>query len=248
MSFLTASLIPRKKRFTSAVIVAAGESSRFAKDGVLSKQLQSIAGIPVVVHSMLAFERCPLINEIVVAARENDIELYDEFKVKYGISKLTRIVRGGIARQESALAGFDAISDKADFVAIHDGARCLVTPQIIEDVARAAFSCGAAAAACVSTDTVKIVDASGYVDKTLDRNTVRMMQTPQIFAANLYRAAAYSAKEEGFVATDDCMLAERAGFKVKLVDCSPDNIKITHPGDIEIAEAIYRGRNASLCE
>ncbi|MBE6631517.1 MAG: 2-C-methyl-D-erythritol 4-phosphate cytidylyltransferase, partial [Ruminococcaceae bacterium] len=173
------------------------------------------------------------------------------FAEKYGITKLVRTVEGGNTRQESALCGFDATSPKADFVAVHDAARCLITTEDIEKVLDAAIKYGAASASTGVFDTVKIVDSKGFVVKTEDRSTVKLAQTPQIFMRNLYCAAAYTARKEGFEATDDNMLAERIGYQVKLVECDRNNIKITVPEDIEKAEKIleerYRKEETSKC-
>ena len=230
----------REKIFTSAIIVAGGSSLRMGGDK--TKQMMLVSGIPVVVHTLVAFEKCERINEIIVVAKEEEIPLYDEIAKKFGISKLKNAVKGGTTRQKSALNGFDATSPNADFVAIHDAARCLITPEEICRVLDAAIKYGAASASVSVSDTVKIVDKDGFSVKTEDRNFVKLAQTPQIFGRNLYCAAAYTAKEEDFEATDDNMLAERIGHKVKMVDCGRDNIKITFPEDIVQAEKIINPR------
>ncbi len=230
----------RDKIFTSAIIVAGGSSLRMGGDR--TKQMMLICGKPVVVHTLLAFQSCERISEIIVVAKEDDIPLYSEIAKKYGITKLARVVKGGDTRQASALCGFDAASPKADFVAIHDAARCLISNDDICNVLDAAIKYGAASASVGVSDTVKIVDKNGFSVRTEDRNSVMLAQTPQIFGRNLYCAAAYTAKEEGFEVTDDNMLAERIGYKVKMVDCSRENIKITFPEDIERAEKIINKR------
>ena len=230
----------RDRVFTSAIIVAGGSSLRMGGDK--TKQMMLICGIPVVVHTLIAFQKCERINEIIVVAKEDEISLYDEIAKKYGISKLRKAVKGGSTRQESALLGFDATSPKSNFVAIHDAARCLITSEEICKVLDAAIKYGAASASVGVSDTVKVVDKDGFAIRTEDRKFVRLAQTPQIFGRNLYCAAAYTAKEEGFEATDDNMLAERIGYKVKMVDCNRDNIKITFPEDIAKAEKIINAR------
>lgn len=230
----------RDKIFTSAIIVAGGSSLRMGGDR--TKQMMLVCGSPVVAHTLLAFEKCNRINEIIVVAKEDEIQLYDELKAKYCISKLTKVVKGGETRQASALCGFDATSPKADFVAIHDAARCLVTCEDICRVLDAAIKYGAASASVGVSDTVKIVDNNGFSVRTEDRSFVRLAQTPQIFGRNLYCAAAYTAKEECFEATDDNMLAERIGHKVKMVETSRENFKITFPEDVKKAETILLSR------
>ncbi len=230
----------KEKTFTSAIIVAGGSSLRMGGDR--TKQMMLICGMPVVVHTLLAFEKCDMINEIIVVAKEDEIPIYSETAKKYGIKKLARTVSGGKTRQESALYGFDATSPDADFVAIHDAARCLITDDDICRVLDAAIKYGAASASVSVSDTVKIVDKNGFSTRTEDRNFVKLAQTPQIFGRNLYCAAAYTAKEEGFEATDDNMLAERIGYKVKMVETRKDNFKITFPEDILKAESIFEER------
>ena len=228
-------------KFTSAIIVAGGSSSRMGSD--TTKQMMLICDIPVVVHTLLAFERCERISEIIVVAKSDEVSLYAELAKKYGITKLAKTVEGGKTRQESALNGFDATSPKADFIAIHDAARCLINTADIEKVLDAAIKYGAASASTGVVDTVKIVDDDGFIVRTENRHNVKLAQTPQIFGRNLYCAAAYTAKEDGFEATDDNMLAERIGYRVKLVECDRNNIKITVPEDIEKAEKILKQRS-----
>ncbi|MEE0968011.1 MAG: 2-C-methyl-D-erythritol 4-phosphate cytidylyltransferase [Clostridia bacterium] len=232
----------KTNKFTSAIIVAGGLSSRFGGD--TTKQMTEVCGIPVIVHTLLAFEKSDRISEIIVSAKEDEIQMYDCFAKEYGITKLTKTVVGGQTRAESVLNGFEATSPKADFVAIHDGARCLITTEDIEKVLDSAIKYGAATASVSVFDTVKIVDKNGFIKRTEDRDLVRLAQTPQIFKRNLYCAAAYTAREEGFECTDDNMLVEKLGFPVKAVDCNRDNFKVTLAEDILKAETIFEKRKA----
>ena len=168
--------------------------------------------------------------------------MYPHLIKKYGLKKVTKVVSGSDTRQKSVLNGLSAISDKADFIAIHDGARPLITGEQIKKVVLSAFEFRAATAASKSKDTPKLVSNNGFIEMGVDRDTLWLMQTPQIFSANLYRAAAYTAIENGYEATDDCALAERAGFPVKVVDCGYQNIKITTPEDLKFAELILSER------
>ncbi|MCI8387792.1 MAG: 2-C-methyl-D-erythritol 4-phosphate cytidylyltransferase [Clostridiales bacterium] len=236
----TLSRTANKPHFTSAIIAAAGSGTRMRAADGQTKQLMELCGMPVIVRTLLAFQECELINEIIVSAKEDEISIYSEFKEKYKLDKLISIVAGGSTRQESVLRGFEQISDRSEFVAIHDGARCLITPQTIESVVRAAFNYGAATAATKVSDTVKKSNFKGYIEETIDRDSLWLAQTPQIFKTELYRAAAYTAQDEGFKATDDNLLAEHVGFPVKLIDCGSDNIKITTPADLAVAEVILR--------
>ncbi|MBE6564140.1 MAG: 2-C-methyl-D-erythritol 4-phosphate cytidylyltransferase [Ruminococcaceae bacterium] len=232
----------KKRYFTSAVIVAAGRGSRMGETAV-PKQLMLINGIPVVVHTLLAFERSEYINEIIVVAREEELALYDRFKAEYGLSKLVKAVKGGESRQASVLKGFQAVSESCRFVCIHDGARCLVTDEIIENVCHNAYIHGCAIASVPCSDTLK-KEKQGFISGTVDRSTVRAAQTPQVFDADIYRAVAYTAIKDKKLVTDDASLAEAYGFKVRLVDGSSENIKITQPVDLLFAEAILNHRQA----
>ncbi len=228
------------RHFTSAIIVAGGSSTRMGGD--TTKQMLELSGIPVIVRTLLAFEKNEYINEIIVVAKADEVDIYKNFKQRYNITKLTSVTVGGATRQESVLNGFEKISDKADFVAIHDGARPFVTDKTIEESIRAAYKHNAVCVAVKARDTAKYADSKGYIDHTVDREFLWNAQTPQVFKANLYRAAAYSAKEKGITATDDAMLCELAGFHVKLVEGSEENIKITTPHDLEIGEMIIKKR------
>ena len=225
-----------KQRFTSAVILAAGSGSRFSDDR--AKQFIEIAGEPVLVRSVRAFEECEWIQEIVVVTRRADIEGCRNLLKGRELNKVTRIVAGGDTRQESARFGFEAVNPACEYVAIHDAARCLVTPEMIEAALDSAYRTGAAACGTRAVDTVKKTNGADTVTETLDRDNIWMIQTPQVFLANLYRAAVYTAEKEKFLGTDDCSLCERLGFSVQMVECGRTNMKITYPEDAVIAEAI----------
>ncbi len=235
-----ASIFSKKEKhyFTSAVIVAGGSGTRVG--GEIPKQHLLVNGREVVAHSMLAFEKSELVNEIIIVCRENEAGVYQNYKEKYNISKLNSIVTGGETRSESALRGFEAISEKSKYVAIHDAARCLITCEDINEVIRAAYKYRCATAATKCTDTVKLANGDGFIEKTLDRDKLYLASTPQVFKRDVYMSAAYSAKKDKAVVTDDNALAERLGFKVKLVECSSAKIKITHPDDLVLAEAIIK--------
>lgn len=223
---------------TSAVIVAAGSSSRMGTN--VSKQLLSLNGIPVLARTLLSFQQSGYIDEIIVVIREEDREAVTALLSKYRITKRTKLVLGGADRTESVKNGFESIDPKAKFVAIHDGARCLITPKMIQKVLRAAYLHKAATAACPVTDTVKLSTKRGFVEKTVDRTKVFLAQTPQVFHVDLYRAALVASKGISF--TDDNQLIESIGHPVKLVNCGADNIKLTHPEDIWRAKAILEAR------
>ncbi len=237
-----------KKRFNSAVILAAGSGTRFSDER--KKQFEEICGLPVIVRSALAFERSAEIHEIVVVTSRADIEGCRNLLHEHGITKLTSVVAGGDTRRASAKNGFDAVNPECDFVAIHDAARCLITTEMIESAIHEAYVHGAAACASAVVDTVKKANGNGVIIETVDRENLHLVQTPQIFMADMYRAAAYMAEKDRIEATDDCGLCERLGFKVKLVECGKTNMKITYPEDVIIAEAILKSRESTevICE
>ncbi len=235
-----------KRAFVSAVILAGGSGSRMGTDK--TKQMLVLRSKPLVVHTLLAFEKSEYIDEIIVVAKEEEIAEYDAFKEEYGITKLSKTVVGGSTRQQSAKNGFDAISEKADYVAIHDAARALITPVQIKEVVMSAFAHGAAIAATPATDTIKYADGV-TIGETVPRDKIWLAQTPQVFRDEIYRVAAYTAEKEGFVATDDASLVENVGITVYLVDTGADNFKVTYKTDLLRAEQLLleRGENEK-CE
>ena len=230
-----------RKKVLAVVILAGGAGSRMG--GKLPKQLLPLGGVPVVARSLLAFETCPDVDEIVVVCRQGEENLYNTMAKEYAITKYRGAAVGGETRGASSIRGFAAVSEKADYVAFHDAARCLVTPGTITKVFREALACRTCAIAAMPvSDTMKETDVLGRVKTTLDRSHLMAAATPQIFRANVFRAVAYTAQQEGFVATDDAALAEHYGFEVRTVPCPKDNIKITYPEDLVIAEAILSAR------
>lgn len=216
---------------TSAIVLAAGKSTRAG--GSTTKQLTEINGIPVAVRAIMKFQASEVIDEIIVVAAKEEIALYNGFKEQYCLTKITKIIEGGESRAESAKKGFYAVNKKSKYVAIHDGVRCAVKTEQIEKVVRAAYSHGAAIAATRSSDTIKRADKDGFVAKTIDRRTIWRSQTPQVFLKKMYEVALAKAGDKYIYATDDAMLAEASGFKVKLVECGENNIKITFPEDFD---------------
>lgn len=237
-SLLKQFLPKRPARHVTAIIVAGGSGSRMG--GTTTKQMMELDGIPVVARTILAFEKARCIKDIIVVAKADEKDIYKEFITKYSFKKIRRVVVGGDTRQKSVLNGFKAVSDNCDFVAIHDGARCLITPENIEKVLYEARCHEAASAASPAKDTVKITNSDGFVVSTPNRQRVWLAQTPQIFRSDLYRAAAFYALRLGYEATDDNALVEFLGSKVKMVDCGYRNIKITTPEDIHIARVLLK--------
>lgn len=229
-----------KKYYTSAVILAAGSSSRMG--GNSTKQFLEIDGIPVVARTVMQFESSELIDEIIVVAKADEINNYEGFADRYSIKKPFKVIEGGETRQESARCGVDAVNDKSKFIAIHDAARCLITPQMIEKVCHGAYLNGAAILAIKAIDTVKIGEKNKFIETTPNREMTWQAQTPQVFKVNAFRAATYVARDEEFEGTDDASLLEHIKIPVKLVDGSRENIKVTEPMDLYFAEAILKAR------
>ncbi len=220
-----------------AVIVAAGIGRRMKAD--TTKQKMTLGGISVLRRCVLAFERCEDISEIVVVSREAELE-FAKSELK-DITKLSGIVPGGACRAESAICGLNAVRSDAEFIAVHDAARPLITPSVISDVLSLAKEKGAATAAAKVTDTVKIINNEGKVLETPDRSTLVRATTPQIFKRDIYESAVKGYRGDLAIITDDNMLVEMAGYPVYTVISDEPNPKITTMEDIYLAELILEG-------
>lgn len=219
-------------KVVSAVIVSAGNSTRM---GGINKQFLELDGAPVIVNTINMFQRCQMIDEIIIVTRESDIDEIANLVEKYNFTKVFNIVPGGETRQLSVYEGVTATSNIADLVVIHDGARPLVTLKVIEETIKIAAEYGAAATGVKVKDTVKVVDDKDNIVDTPDRAYMRFIQTPQVFDKRLYLEAVNTV-ENSKNFTDDCMLIEAFGKTVKFVDGDYENIKITTPEDVELAE------------
>jgi len=219
-----------KLRYTGAVIVAAGNASRM---GGIDKVMANLGGEPMIVRTVRAFQECDAIREIVVVTRED--LLVQVMHLCHKFDKLKMVIVGGANRQESVENGIRALSSKVKLVAVHDGARPLVSWQVIDRTVRAANTYHAAAPAIAVKDTIKVVQG-GVVSSTPDRSTLRAVQTPQVFDFDLLQGALKQAREDGAVLTDDCSAVERLGMSVRIVEGDERNIKITTPLDLKIAE------------
>ena len=229
---------PEKEPHCSAVIVAAGSSERMGTD----KLTADLCGVPVLVRTLRVFDACRLVNEIIVVTRGDRIEEMADLCKAYGISKVSKVLAGGATRVESALVGVSEVDPKASRIAIHDGARPLVTTELIERTVRAAKEYYAAVPVIPSTDTLKAVDEKGYVIGTVDRATTWRVQTPQVFKADFIKGALTKAMEKDLPLTDDCSAMEMMGVRTMTVQGDEDNIKLTTPRDMILAEAILKSR------
>lgn len=226
--------------FVSAIIVAAGGSVRM---GIAdSKQFIPLLGRPAIEYTLRAFEKCHLIKEIVVVCREQDKERIRLIADENGFSKVSSLVEGGASRAESVRNGIKAASSKAKYFAIHDGARPLITVEEIERVIEAAFETGAATLGVPVKDTIKIVDGYNKIESTPLRSQLRAVHTPQVFERELYQFALENAGDNMINFTDDCSLIEYMGGEVEVVKGSEENIKLTTPIDVVIAESILSKR------
>ena len=223
----------------AALVAAAGTSSRM---GGTDKMMEPLDGIPVLVRTLMALQSSMAVDEIIVATREESMVEISRLCQTYGITKCKKVVRGGETRVHSVFIAAMEASPEMKLLAVQDGARPLVRPEMIDNVIAAAVRCGAAAPAVAVKDTVKVIKDGGSVEKTLDRSALRAVQTPQVFEASLLRAALQSALEDNAPVTDDCSAVERLGKVVFLIDGDEENLKITTPMDLVVAQAILQAR------
>lgn len=232
-------LAETKRPRCTAVVVAAGSASRMQG---IDKIMADLCGIPVIVHTLRAFEKAACIDEIVVVARKDRVEELKQMIKPYKLTKVTAVVPGGETRMDSVEAGLQAADKSSTLVAIQDGARPMVTVEIIEEAVKAAGRCHAAAPAVPVKDTIKVVGADGKVVSTPERDTLRGVQTPQVFDREMLIAAWKMARQEKKAYTDDCGAMEGIGMRVYLTVGSEENLKITTPFDLKVAELIMKGR------
>jgi len=223
----------------AAIIAAAGIGRRMGSD--LPKQYLELSGKPIICHTLDLFRSISELEEMVVVVEADRCE---SFKIEildgYGYPSTWRVAAGGRSRQESVSNGLNAISKKSDIVIVHDGVRPFVSRNKIAELVMVASSEGAAILAAPVKETIKRVDENGFVSKTLDRDELWGVQTPQVFKRELFAGAMEDAEQNGFVGTDEASLAERVGIPVKVVVGDYHNIKITTPEDIGIAEGILK--------
>ena len=221
-----------KLKSCGAVIVAAGSASRM---GGIDKVMANLGGEPMILRTVRAFQNCDAITSIVIVTREDLIRSISGLCRDMG--KVVAVVAGGSSRQESVHLGLNALPKGMKLAAVHDGARPLISWQVIDRVVRAANTYGAAAPAIPVKDTIKVV-SGGLVKETPDRSTLMAVQTPQVFDFDLLRGALKKAEEDGAAVTDDCSAVERTGMRIKIVEGDERNLKVTTPMDLKIAELL----------
>lgn len=227
----------KEKRKVSVVIAAAGRGTRMNMEQ--NKQYVEVLGKPILARTIQAFEDCGMVDEMVLVANEAEIEYCRKnIAEQYGFQKIRAVTAGGATRQQSVYNGLRAVSGDCGIVLIHDGARPFIDWETIKACVEAAEEYGAAIAAVPVKDTIKRADGSGFVEGTQDRSSLWTVQTPQAFQYPLILEAHEKAEAEGFDGTDDAVLAERLGCRVKLVTSSYYNIKITTREDLVLAAAI----------
>lgn len=225
---------------TGAVIPAAGQGKRMRGEG--NKLFLEIAGTPILVYTLRTFQSSRSIEEIVIVAARDEIALIEEITEKYGLDKVAKVVEGGEERQHSVQAGIRALSPAITRVVIHDGARPLLKVKELNRFMQEARDYDAAIMAVPLKDTIKLVDDMSFVVETPDRNKLRAVQTPQAFRRSLLEKAHKEAERTGFLGTDDASLIEWLRLPVKILDGSYENIKVTTPEDMCLAEAILAKR------
>ena len=222
-----------------AVIVAGGKGERMNSD--IRKQYLMLANLPILCHTILVFDSCPLVNRIYLVIPEIDFDFCRKHILEpIHLSSKVHLVSGGKERQDSVYNGLTAIADMDDIVIIHDGVRPFVTPKLIEACIHGAEKDGGCMLGVPAVDTLKSVDKDGYISNTIQRRDAWLAQTPQAFQYSLIKEAHDHALAEGFRGTDDASLVEFLGRCVRVIPGTPYNIKITNQEDMVIARAIFQ--------
>ena len=225
----------------SAIVPAAGQGKRMGN--TQNKIYLPLNGEPILTRTLAQLDAVPEIAELIIPVRADEVQwCIDEIFSGGRFTKPYKVIVGGKERQDSVLAGLAALSSEADFVLVHDAARPLITGELIAEALQAAELYGSAVLAVPVKDTIKMINSDGFVDKTLERSTLRAIQTPQIFRRDIISKAYEYAVETGLAVTDDASLVEAMGEPVFLVSGSYENIKITTPEDLLLAGEILRRR------
>ena len=227
-----------------AIIPAGGAGVRMGS--VKPKQYLELAGEPVLVHTLRAFDQADVVDGIIVVVPEDWQFQTEKLVSRYGFRKVLQVVCGGRRRQDSVANGLDAVPPETAFVLVHDGARPLVTPKLICRCLDQAREHGAAMAALPVSDTLKKVDGAGVIEATIDRSSLYQAQTPQVMSVSLLRQAFALAHADGFEGTDEASFLEHIHEKMVVVDGDEQNIKVTRPGDLLLAEMVLSRRSAKM--
>ncbi|NLL81353.1 MAG: 2-C-methyl-D-erythritol 4-phosphate cytidylyltransferase [Tissierellia bacterium] len=230
-----------KEYFVSVIVAAAGMSNRMGSS--INKQFIAIDNKPILAHTLEKFEKCKLVDEIIVVSKEGEVDYCKkEIVKKYGFRKVTNIVRGGKERQDSIYNGILALNEKAEIVLTHDGARPFVRIESIEEGIKGVVKYGACVVGVPVKDTVKVIDPENVVHHTPKRSLLWAAQTPQCFWSHLLKKGYEMAADEGIIGTDDSSLVEKIGQPIKMIMGSYDNIKITTPEDLIVADSLLKDK------
>lgn len=227
---------------TVAIIPAAGSGKRFHAG--LAKQYLFLNALPVLVHTLNVFQISDVVDDIILVVPQEDLGfLREQIVEEYGLTKVSALIAGGKERQDSVRNGLGAVATPCDIVIVHDGVRPFVTEDMIARVAKTAMEAGAASVGVPVKDTIKEINGENIVASTLLRVNLWHTQTPQAFQYELLCRAYAQAEKDHYHGTDDASLVERVGAKVRMIAGSPDNIKITTPEDLKMAEALMNEKN-----
>ena len=236
---------PKEPPFCSAVITAAGSGTRM---GGVSKQLMELCGKKSVLYSLEAFGNSPYIKEIIITAKEDELEKMKETVGAGFEGKPVTVVTGGKTRQESVENAFWSTDKKCGCIAVHDAARPLLTTDDVNALFEAAFLYGAASAGYPIADSLKKVGADGLIKEDVDRDGLWAVQTPQVFLSDIYKVSLAVARRDSLKVTDDNSLVTHAGFSVRVINTGRKSFKLTVPEDVALIEAILEQRNADTEE
>ncbi|MGV8905121.1 MAG: 2-C-methyl-D-erythritol 4-phosphate cytidylyltransferase [Acetobacterium sp.] len=235
-----------EKLFTSVIVPAAGQGRRM--NTTISKQYLTLQAKPILAHTLDVFEKCSLINEIILVINKDEFEICEQqVLTPYHYTKV-KVVSGGNTRQQSVYAGLETVNPKADIVMVHDGARPLIREAIIIKSINETIAHQATVVGVPAKNTIKVINADGLVEYTPNRDFLVEIQTPQTFEHQLLRRAHKKAIAEGVEGTDDAFLVERLSHPVKIVSGDYANIKMTTPEDLIIGEAILKQREKMMIE
>ena len=219
----------------AAIVVAAGNSQRMGFD----KLTADLGGRPLFIRTLERFENCPEVDEIVLVANEERIKNFGGLVAEFGLKKVAAVVTGGVERHLSVWQGLGALSEGIELVAVHDGARPLISSSTISKAMRLATKCGAVALAAPVVETLKKADNDGLLVGSIDRSGLWTMQTPQIFRRDWLVTAYELVLARGARVTDETSAVEMAGFPVRLLQSGDWNVKVTYPTDLELARSLF---------
>lgn len=229
----------------SAIVVAAGKGKRMER--TYNKQYIALEEKPILAHTLTHFENHDAVDEVIVVVGKGEVQFCKEQIVeKYHLQKVKKVIEGGKERYHSVYNGLKAASEESEVVLIHDGARPFLTEEIVNKGIAAAKVHGSSITGVPVKDTIKVIDGEGFVKDTLKRDNLWQVQTPQTFKKEVILQAHQKREKENLSVTDDAMLVEKLGMKVKMVLGSYENIKMTTPEDLDVGEAILRRRNENL--